>query len=178
MSEHDEHSSFIKTPQQLIVVVLLAFLVPVIGIVLLVGFVVDRPSSDPKTLAPEAVAQRIQPAGRIQFADDPEYKKRMAAAPAAAAAPAPAAQPAAAAGPADGKAVYGKACVACHVAGVANAPKLGDKAAWAPRIGTGIDALVKSVIGGKGAMPPKAGNPSLTDAEIRAAVEYMVGESK
>ena len=124
------------------------------------------------------VAQRIQPAGRIQFADDPEYKKRMAAAPAAAAAPAPAAQPAAAAGPADGKAVYGKACVACHVAGVANAPKLGDKAAWAPRIGTGIDALVKSVIGGKGAMPPKAGNPSLTDAEIRAAVEYMVGESK
>ncbi len=68
--------------------------------------------------------------------------------------------------------------MACHVAGVANAPKLGDKAAWAPRIGTGIDALVKSVIGGKGAMPPKAGNPSLTDAEIRAAVEYMVGESK
>ncbi|KPK07298.1 MAG: hypothetical protein AMJ64_06925 [Betaproteobacteria bacterium SG8_39] len=177
MSEHDEHSSFIKTPQQLIVTVLLAFLVPIIGIVLLVGFVVDRPSADPKTLAPEAVAQRIQPVGRVEFADDPEYKKRMAAAPAAAA-PAAAAQPAAAAGPVDGKAVYGKACIACHATGVANAPKLGDKAAWAPRLGAGVDGLTKSVIGGKGAMPPKAGNPSLTDAEIRAAVEYLVSQAK
>ena len=176
MSEHDEHSSFIKTPQQLIVTVLLAFLVPIIGIVLLVGFVVDRPSADPKTLAPEAVAQRIQPVGRVEFADDPEYKKRMAAAPAAAAAAA--GQPAAAAGPVDGKAVYGKACIACHATGVANAPKVGDKAAWAPRLGAGVDGLTKSVIGGKGAMPPKAGNPSLTDAEIRAAVEYLVSQAK
>lgn len=178
MSEHDEHSSFIKTPQQLIVVVLLAFLVPIIGITLLVGFVVDRPSTDPKALAPEAIAQRVQPVGRIEFADDPEYKKRMAAAPAAASAPAAPAQPAAPAGPADGKAVYGKACVACHATGVANAPKLGDKAAWAPRLAAGVDGLMKSVIAGKGAMPPKAGNPGLSDAEIRAAVEYMVGEAK
>jgi cytochrome c5 len=177
MSEHDEHSSFIKTPQQLIVVVLLAFLVPIIGIVLLVGFVVDRPSADPKALAPEAIAQRVQPVGRIEFADDPEYQKRLAAA-GAAPAPAAAAQPAAAAGPVDGKAVYAKACVACHATGVANAPKLGDKAAWAPRLGAGVDGLMKSVIAGKGAMPPKAGNPGLTDAEIRAAVEYMVGEAK
>ncbi|MDX1374854.1 MAG: c-type cytochrome, partial [Burkholderiales bacterium] len=80
--------------------------------------------------------------------------------------------------PADGKAVYDKACVACHATGVANAPKLGDKAAWAPRLGTGVDALMKSVIAGKGAMPPKAGNPSLTDAEIRAAVDYMVAQAK
>jgi len=176
MSEHDEHSSFIKTPQQLIVIVLLAFIVPVIGVVLLVQLVVNRPSADPRALAPEAVAARIQPVGRIEFADDPKYKQAMAAAPASA--PAPAAQPAAAAGPVDGKAVYDKSCVACHATGVANAPKLGDKAAWAPRIGTGVDAMMKSVIGGKGAMPPKAGNPSLTDAEIRAAVEYLVGQGK
>jgi cytochrome c5 len=176
MSEHDEHSSFIKTPQQLIVIVLLAFIVPVIGVVLLVQLVVNRPSADPRALAPEAVAARIQPVGRIEFADDPKYKQAMAAAPASA--PAPAAQPAAAAGPVDGKAVYDKTCVACHATGVANAPKLGDKAAWAPRIGTGVDAMVKSVISGKGAMPPKAGNPSLTNAEIRAAVDYLVGQGK
>lgn len=177
MSEHDEHSSFIKTPQQLIVVVLLAFLVPILGIVLLLQLVVNRPSADPKALAPEAVAERIHPVGRIEFADDPAYKQRMAAA-GAAPAPAAAAQPAAAAGPVDGKAVYGKACVACHATGVANAPKLGDKAAWAPRLGAGVDGLMKSVIGGKGAMPPKAGNPSLTDAEIRAAVEYLLSQAK
>jgi len=176
MSEHDEHTSFIKTPQQLIVVVLLAFLVPILGIVLLLQLVVNRPSADPEALAPEAVAQRIQPVGRIEFADDPAYQQRMAAA-GAAPAPAAAAQPAAA-GPADGKAVYGKSCVACHATGVANAPKLGDKAAWAPRLGAGVDGLMKSVIGGKGAMPPKAGNPSLTDAEIRAAVEYLVSQAK
>lgn len=178
MSEHDEHSSFIKTPQQLIVIVLLAFLVPIAAILLLLQLVVERPRTDPSALAPEAVAQRIQPVGRIEFADDPEYKKRMAAAPAAASAPAAAAQPAAAAGPVDGKAVYGKACVACHATGVANAPKLDDKAAWAPRLGAGVDGLMKSVLNGKGAMPPKAGNPSLTDAEIRAAVEYMVSQAK
>jgi len=176
MSEHDEHSSFIKTPQQLIVAVLLAFLVPIIGIVLLLQLVINRPAADPAALAPEAVAKRIQPVGRIEFADDPAYKERMAA---AGAAPAPvAAQPAAAAGPVDGKAIYGKVCAACHATGVANAPKLGDKAAWAPRLGAGVDGLMKSVISGKGAMPPKAGNPGLTDAEIRAAVEYLVSEAK
>jgi cytochrome c5 len=74
--------------------------------------------------------------------------------------------------------VFDKVCTVCHTAGVANAPKPGDKAAWAPRIKTGMDALLQSVIKGKGAMPPKAGNPSLSDAEIRAAIEYMVSQSK
>lgn len=79
---------------------------------------------------------------------------------------------------ADGKAVYDKTCVACHASGVANAPKLGDKAAWAPRIATGRDALVASVVKGKGAMPPKAGAATLSDDDIKAAVEYMVGAAK
>ena len=86
-----------------------------------------------------------------------------------------AALPAAAA---DGKAVYDKTCVACHASGVANAPKLGDKAAWAPRIATGKDALLASVIKGKGAMPPKAGAADLKDDDLKAAIDYMVSAAK
>ena len=78
---------------------------------------------------------------------------------------------------ADGKAVYDKTCVACHATGVANAPKLGDKAAWAPRVATGKDALMSSVVKGKGAMPPKAG-AVLKDDEIAAAVDYMLASVK
>jgi cytochrome c5 len=94
----------------------------------------------------------------------------------AAAIPAPAAPAPAATGP--GKKVYDSACIACHASGVANAPKLGDKAAWAPRLATGLDALTTSVIKGKGAMPPKGGNTSIPDADIRAAVEYMTAAAK
>ncbi len=105
-----------------------------------------------------------------------------AAAPAApaAAAPAPAAAPAAvAAAPAaaDGEGLYKKACMACHAAGVAGAPKFGDKAAWAPRLALGVDGLTASVIKGKNAMPPKGGS-SASDAEIKAAVEYMTAAVK
>ncbi|WP_332816186.1 c-type cytochrome [Ramlibacter sp.] len=96
-----------------------------------------------------------------------------AAAPAAAA-PA-AAAPAAAAG--NGEAVYKQACVVCHAAGVAGAPKLGDKAAWAPRLAQGMDTLMQSAIKGKGAMPPRGGS-SASDADLRAAVEYMVSSVK
>ena len=79
---------------------------------------------------------------------------------------------------ADGKAVYEKTCVACHASGVANAPKLGDKAAWGPRVATGKPALVASVKNGKGAMPPKAGNAALTDEEITAAIDFMLASVK
>lgn len=79
---------------------------------------------------------------------------------------------------ADGKAIYESTCVACHASGVANAPKLGDKAAWGPRIAAGKAAMITSVKNGKGAMPPKAGNPKLTDEEIGAAVDYMLTSVK
>ena len=79
---------------------------------------------------------------------------------------------------ADGKAVYDATCVACHATGVASAPKFGDKAAWAPRVATGKEALFKSVITGKGAMPPKAGNANLAEADIRSAIDYMLGAVK
>lgn len=79
---------------------------------------------------------------------------------------------------ADGKAVYEKTCSVCHAAGVANAPKYGDKAAWAPRAATGKDALLGSVLKGKGAMPPKAGNGELKDDEIKAAIDFMLAAAK
>ncbi len=78
----------------------------------------------------------------------------------------------------DGKSVYDQTCSACHASGVANAPKLGDKAAWAPRTGQGMAALIKTVVTGKGAMPPKAGAASLKDDEIKAAVEFMLAALK
>ncbi|MDQ5849398.1 MAG: c-type cytochrome [Pseudomonadota bacterium] len=257
MSTHDPHSSFINTPQQLIVVILLAFLVPIIGIVLLVQLVVSHPGADPAALTPEAVAARIKPVGRVEFGaaggaasgarsgedivkavcatchqagvanapklgdakewaprikqglnamvqavikgkgamppkagdaslTDDEIRRAVVAMANQAGAKfkEPAAQkPQAAAAPAkpgavDGKAVYDKVCVACHQQSVAGSPPLGDKTAWAPRIQTGVDAMVQSVVKGKGAMPPKAGNPALSEAEIRAAVEFMVSQSK
>lgn len=76
-----------------------------------------------------------------------------------------------------GEALYKQACVACHAAGVAGSPKFGDKAAWAPRIQTGIDALTSSVVKGKGAMPPKGGSAA-SDTDIRSAVVYMVNAAK
>ena len=172
---HDPHQSFIKTPKQLVVVILLAFLVPIIGIILLVQLVLSGARPDPQALAPEAVERRIQPVARLEFGP-PEgvAQKPAAAAPAKPGAVAAAGKP----GPADGKAVYDRVCVACHQVSVAGSPRLGDKAAWAPRLQTGMDSLMQSVIKGKGAMPPRGGNPSLSDAEVRAAVEFMVGQSK
>ncbi len=79
---------------------------------------------------------------------------------------------------ANGKGVYDASCAACHGAGVAGAPKLGDKAAWAARINAGNDALYGNAIKGKGAMPAKGGNASLSDADVKAAVDYMVSQSK
>ena len=79
---------------------------------------------------------------------------------------------------ADGQQVYKNSCQSCHAAGVAGAPKLGDKAAWAPRIATGMDALVASSINGKGIMPPKGACASCSDDDLKASVEYMVSESQ
>ncbi len=75
-----------------------------------------------------------------------------------------------------GKAVYQNTCASCHETGVSGAPKIGDKTAWDSLIAKGKDQLVQSVINGKGAMPPKAGNPGLSEEEIRAAVDYMVDQ--
>jgi len=74
----------------------------------------------------------------------------------------------------DGQNIYQKSCQACHAAGAAGAPKLGDKEAWAPRIAKGNDALLSSVTNGLKAMPPKGACMSCSEEELRAAMEYMV----
>ncbi len=79
---------------------------------------------------------------------------------------------------ADGKAIYESTCKVCHDQGVAGAPKMGDKAAWAPRIKAGEAAMIQSVTKGKGAMPAKAGNAALSEADVKASVQYMVSSNK
>src|SRR5262252_2661931 len=115
VEEHDEHSSFIKTPQQLVVVILLAFIVPIFGIILIVQLVIGTPSADPNAMTPEAVAARLQPVGKVEVS-----------------------APASAPGARGGEEIYKSVCTACHQTGVAGAPKLGDKAAWAPRLKDGL----------------------------------------
>ena len=86
--------------------------------------------------------------------------------------------PAVAAGPKDGATIYNSVCGACHNTGAAGAPKLDDKAAWSARVATGKEALYKSAIGGKGAMPAKGGAADLSDDEIKGAVDYVLGKVK
>ncbi len=118
----------------------------------------------------------------VQYMMNSGADKPIVAEPASApapAAPAPAsAAPAAGAAKPDGKKIFESTCVVCHGAGVAGAPKFGDKAAWAPRIKTGIDTLYQVALTGKGAMPPKGGNKDLPDADVKAAVDYMVAAAK
>ncbi|HRL37165.1 MAG TPA: c-type cytochrome, partial [Ottowia beijingensis] len=109
--------------------------------------------------APAAEASAAAPAATVA-----------AAAPAAAAA-------ATTSDPAVGKALYEKSCTVCHAAGVAGAPKSGNKEEWAPRIAKGMDALYKSSINGLNAMPPR-GASTATDDEIKAAVDYMVNAAR
>lgn len=153
-AEPHEHSSFIKTPQQLILVVLLSFVVPVVGILLIVELVVSTPSADPAALKPEAVAARIQPVGTVEIG-----------------------APAAAPGARSGEAIVKAACAACHQAGVANAPRLGDQAAWAPAIKRGLNPMIANAIKGVGAMPPRGGDASLTDTEVARAVVFMANQA-
>ena len=181
MAEKDhaeEHSSPIKTPKQLIVVVVLSFVVPIALIVMVTQLVTSGApvGKDSLAMSDAAIAKRLKPVGEV-VVDASQPKPAPAAPVVVAAAPAPgAAAPVADSG--KGKSVYDSACTACHTAGVAGAPKSGDKAAWAPRLKTGAAALYTSALKGKNAMPPKGGNLSLSDADVKAAVDYMVGSVK
>ena len=141
------------------------------------------PAGDAKQAAPAAEAKPAEAAPAQAAA--PAEAKPTGAAPAPAAETAPVAQAApaqAAAAPeaasANGEKTYKATCFACHDVGVAGAPKLGDKAAWEPRIAAGKDALYHSSLNGKNAMPAKGGNAALSDADVKAAVDYMVGQVK
>jgi cytochrome c5 len=154
-ADDDSHETPIKTPKQLILVIVFSFLIPILAIVLLVSYVTrglePPPGSD--GLSPEAVAARIQPVGRVEIKDASNAAEMKT-----------------------GEQVYAAVCTACHAAGVANAPKLGDTAAWAPRLATGYPALLTSALKGKGAMAAQGGG-DYSDLEIGRAVVYMANKA-
>jgi cytochrome c5 len=153
--EHDApHEGPIKTPKQLILAVLFAFVVPIAVIVLLVLYVSadNQPAAGTDAMSAEAVALRLNRVGTVEVKDvsDPSALK-------------------------SGEQVYTAQCAACHAAGVAGAPKFGDEALWAPRVKTGYDALLTSALKGKGAMGAQGGG-DFTDLEIGRAVVYMANK--
>ena len=155
-TKHDlPHEGPIKTPKQLIVTVLLAFVIPVVAIILLVNYVAHdhRPGAGSDGMTPEAIARRIQPVGKVDIRD--------------------ASQPAALR---TGEQVYTAQCTACHAIGAAGAPKVGDTAVWAPRLKQGFDALVQSALKGKGNMPAQAGG-DFSDVEVARAVAHLGNQS-
>jgi cytochrome c5 len=250
------HESLIKTPKQLVIVLVLSFVVPIIVIILLAklatsGRIYDK---DSPAMSSEEVGKRIRPvaevalgaagpAGKLlktgeevyrsvcmachatgiakapKFGDRRDWARRVGEgqkklvqtaikgagpmparggafdlsdieveravvymanaagakfrepAAAAPAGPAPAAR-------ADGKKVYESTCITCHGTGVANAPKFGDKKAWAMHLMYGTQSVYESALKGKGAMPPKGGNLTLSEAEVKAAVDHMIGAVK
>jgi cytochrome c5 len=151
-TDHEEaHEGPIKNVKQLIAAVIFAFVVPIAVIVLLVS----RVGADTKEgagsdgLTAEAIARRIQPVASVEVRDASD-----------------------AASLRTGEQVYAAQCVACHGAGVAGAPKLGDEAAWAPRIAQGLETLITSALKGKGAMGPQGGG-DFSDFEISRAVVFL-----
>lgn len=155
-----------------------------VAVVVLVGVVykvfVGAPPQAP--MDDQSVAERLKPMGEVTVATAPApAAEAPAGAPAAPAEAAPAATGTAAAAPAGaaaGEAIYNKACIACHAAGVAGAPKLGDAAAWEPRIAKGIDALMQSALNGLNAMPPRGTCMDCSDEDLRHAIEFMTSKAQ
>ena len=173
----EDHARLVHTPQQLIVLVLLAFLVPILSIVMIVQMITGgmKVESGTALMSEAAVLQRLKPVGYVAMAGDvPPTATATATAPA----PGPSGPAAAASGKVDGGKVYQTVCATCHGTGLLGSPKLGDKVAWKPRIAAGSATLHEHAIKGIRTMPAKGGNASLSDAEVSAAVDYMVDHSK
>ena len=154
--DHDSpHEGPIKTPKQLALAVFFSFVIPIAAIVLLVIYVTSsyRPAAGTKGLEAEAVARRIAPVGRVEIKDASDVASLKT-----------------------GEQVFQAPCTACHTAGVAGAPKLGDAEAWGPRIKTGYEALLASALKGKGAMGAQGGG-DYSDLEIGRAVVYMANKA-
>ena len=145
-----------------------------VALMVLAGNISDRTSKQSQEADPRKVQetlQRIAPVARVAVAG----QDNSALAP-------PAAAATAAAIDMPGDQVYQQVCTACHGAGLAGAPKTGDKAAWAPRLAQGMDTLHKHALEGytgkSGIMPPKGGRTDLSDKSVMSAVDYLVNESK
>lgn len=154
-ASQESHEGPIKTPKQLVWTVIASFVLPVIVIILLVNYVAmgDKTGAGSRAMDAEAVAKRIAPVGRIELKDASDVAALKT-----------------------GEQVYQAVCGACHNAGAAGAPKLGDAATWAPRIKTGYDALLNSALKGKGAMGAQGGG-DYSDLEIGRAVVYMSNQA-
>lgn len=202
MSDHSNNpadSAKSSHPLKVAIAVVVGVLALIIGIILLTRFAVGTHEMGTNVAAantPDAINKRIAPATMLLV--DTSKGAAPDATPAAISAPAansptviaapimamaiPAALPAGSTAPAGGEGVYKGGCVACHGAGIAGAPKVGDKTAWAPRIAQGKPVLyehaIKGYQGKAGVMPAKGGNVSLPDADVKAAVDYMVSLNK
>lgn len=153
-----EHESAIKTPKQLIAAVLAGFLIPIICIVLLVQYVTNTQKTGAGSVGqtPSMIEARIKPIADEGFTfRDANAPKQLLS----------------------GAEVFKSTCAACHAAGIAGAPKVGDPAAWKARISEGYDKLLKHALNGLNAMPAKGGNPDLDDVEIARTVVYMTNQS-
>jgi len=150
--DHDAaHEGPIRTRKQLVLTLFWAHVAPVVTIILLATYVTAhvRPGAGSDRLSAAAIAQRVQPIGKVEVRDVNDASTQRT-----------------------GEQVFAGQCTACHSAGALGAPKLGDTSAWGPRITQGYDALVHSALAGKGAMPPQGGG-DFTDLEIARAVVYM-----
>lgn len=155
MSGNNSHQSPIKTPKQLVTVLVLAFVVPIVIIVLLAklatsGRIYDKNSP---AMSSDEIARRIRPVAdvaNVASAAGPEAKTLKT-----------------------GERIYQSVCMACHATGLLKAPKFGDRRDWGPRIRAGQKALVQVALKGEGSMPPRGGASDLSDLEVERAVVYM-----
>jgi len=155
-SDHDApHEGPIKTPKQLIWAVVFAFLVPIIGIILLANYVAaeNKPAAGSDGMSAEAIAKRIAPVAGAPEVKDASDLTTLAS----------------------GEKVFTAQCAACHATGAAGAPKIGDAAAWGPRLAQGFDGLLHSALKGKGAMAAQSGG-DFSDFEIARAVVHLANQ--
>ncbi len=167
MSEVSDHDFIRRFSTLLGALVALTFVLFVLAQIM--GAQVPREATKKAKAADNAVTERIKPVGQLMMAGGTGEKVMNTLVPPANAG-------------ASGEQTFKATCAVCHVAGVAGAPKLGDKAAWKDRIAQGTDTLyehaLKGFQGKVGFMPAKGGNAALPDADVKAAVEYMVGAAK
>ena len=149
------HEGPIRTPKQLVIAVVASFVVPIVVIIMLANFVDfgDKRGAGSDGMTQEAVAKRIQPIGSIVIKDA-----------------------SVAAVLKTGEQVFQAQCSACHTSGAAGAPKVGDAAAWSPRLKTGYEVLLTSALKGKNAMGAQGGG-EFSDVEIGRAVVYLANQS-